>query len=69
MNLDVPLDHVRQVEILRGAAAAFGDDALAAVVSLVSQTTEDFLGTEAGVELGSLDQPAYRLRSGGVLGS
>ena len=69
MNLDIPLDHIRQVEILRGAGAAvYGDAALAAVVSLVSQTTEDFMGTEVGAGLGSWTTQAYRLRSGGILG-
>ncbi len=69
VNLDIPLDHIRQVEILRGAGAAVhGDAALAAVVSLVSQTTEDFMGTEAGAGFGSWHTQAYRLRSGGILG-
>ena len=69
VNLDIPLDHIRQVEILRGAGAAvYGDAALAAVVSLVSQTTEDFMGTEAGAGFGSWNTQAYRLRSGGILG-
>lgn len=70
VNLDIPLDHVRQVEVLRGpAAAVFGDGALAAVVSLVSQTTADFLGTEGSVGLGSFGTQRYGLRSGGVLGA
>ncbi|HVQ29171.1 MAG TPA: TonB-dependent receptor, partial [Vicinamibacteria bacterium] len=70
VNLDIPLDHVRQVEVLRGPAAAiFGEGALAAVVSLVSQTTADFLGTEANVAFGSFDTQRYGLRSGGVLGA
>lgn len=70
VNLDIPLDHVRQVEVLRGTAAAvFGDGALAAVINLVSQTTADFLGTEGSVGFGSFATERYGLRSGGVLGS
>ena len=70
VNLDIPLDHVRQVEVLRGpAAAVFGDGAVAAVVSLVSQTTADFLGAEGNVGFGSFATQRYGLRSGGVLGS
>jgi iron complex outermembrane receptor protein len=70
INLDLPLEHAKQVEVLRGpAAAVYGDGALAAVVSIVSMTTEEFMGTEGGVGLGSFTDQRYSLRSGGVLGS
>jgi outer membrane receptor protein involved in Fe transport len=69
LNLDIPLDHALRVEVLRGpGASVFGDGALAAVVSIVSQTTEEFLGTEAGLGFGSFGTQQYSLRSGGILG-
>lgn len=69
LNLEIPLDHALRVEVLRGpGAAVFGDGALAAVVSIVSQTTEEFLGTEAGLGFGSFATQQYSLRSGGILG-
>jgi iron complex outermembrane receptor protein len=69
VNLDLPLDHARQVEVLRGAASAlYGDAAVAAVINIVSQTTDDFMGSEAGIGLGSYWTQTYALRSAGVLG-
>lgn len=69
VNLDIPLDHAQKVEVLRGpAAAVYGDGALAAVVSVVSQTTDEFMGSEGGLGFGSFGTQQYSLRSGGLLG-
>jgi iron complex outermembrane receptor protein len=70
VNLDLSLDHARQVEFLRGPAAAlYGDGALAGVIRVVSEDTTDFMGTEVAAGVGSFDSQHLVLRSGGLLGS
>src|SRR5262249_57841124 len=69
LNLDLPLPHVKQVEVLRGPAAAiYGDGAFAGVINVVLDTTADFIGTELGAGGGSFGTQEYALRSGGILG-
>jgi len=69
LNLDLPLLHVKQVEVLRGPAAAlYGDGAFAGVVNIVLDSTAEFMGTEIGAGGGSFGTQEYALRSGGILG-
>jgi outer membrane receptor protein involved in Fe transport len=69
LNLDLPLLHVKQVEVLRGPAAAlYGDGAFAGVISIVLDSTAEFMGTELGAGGGSFGTQEYALRSGGILG-
>lgn len=66
VNLDFPLDHIRQVEILRGPGAAlYGDGALCGVINLVS--SDNFEGTEVAAGGGSFTSQQYTLRSAGPL--
>jgi iron complex outermembrane receptor protein len=68
VNYDIALDNVRQVEVLRGPGASlFGDAALVAVVNVVSETTDDLVGSELGAGLGSYWTQQYTLRSSSVL--
>jgi outer membrane receptor for ferrienterochelin and colicin len=64
-NLDLPVEHVKQIELLRGPAGALYGDALAAVVNVIGQTTEELPGGEASVGFGSFGTQDYVLRSGG----
>jgi outer membrane receptor for ferrienterochelin and colicins len=66
VNLDVPVDHVRQVELLRGPAAAlYGSAALAGVINVVFEGPGDLKGTELTAAFGSFATQEYVLRSGG----
>ena len=66
VNLDLPVEHVRQIELLRGPASALYGDALAGVVSVVGQGVEDLPGGEAFAGAGSFGTQEYVLRSGGT---
>lgn len=67
LNLNLPADHVKQVEVLRGPAGAlYGDGALAGVVSIVLQSVDDFMGTELLAGVGSFATQDYSIRSGAV---
>jgi len=65
INLDLPVDHVKRIEVVRGPASAlYGGNAFAGVVNIVSSGLEDFegIGLEAG--LGSFATHRLELRLG-----
>jgi iron complex outermembrane receptor protein len=67
LNFNLPADHVKQVELLRGPASAlYGDGALAGVISIVLQSVDDFMGTELLAGGGSFGTQDYAIRSGAV---
>ena len=68
LNFDLPAEHIRQVEVLRGPGAAlYGDAAVAGVVSVLTQTQADFVGTEVSAGGGTFGTQQYVLRSAGAI--
>ncbi len=68
VNLDLPVDTVRRIEILRGPASAlYGSGALLAVVNIVGAGVEDYEGIGVGGGLGSFDTRRLTLRLGNTV--
>jgi outer membrane receptor protein involved in Fe transport len=65
VNLNLPADHVRQVELLRGPGSMlFGDGALAGIISITLDSIDSFNGTEILAGGGSFGTQDYAIRSG-----
>jgi iron complex outermembrane receptor protein len=70
LNLAIPMDNVKQLEVLRGpGSASFGAGAVHAVVQIVTYSAEDFTGTQAALSLASFGTQEYALRVGQKAGS
>jgi outer membrane receptor protein involved in Fe transport len=64
-NLRIPVDDVKQIEILRGPGSAlYGSSALTGVVNIVPAGVKDFKGTEARLGVGSFGAKELSLRLG-----
>lgn len=65
VNLSIPVDNIKRVEILRGPASAlYGGGALAGVINIITETTDDLRGISASVGFGSFGAQQYTLRLG-----
>jgi outer membrane receptor for ferrienterochelin and colicins len=65
----LPVDHIARIEVIRGPGSAlYGADAFAGVVNIITKTTQDLDGTEAGLRLGSFKSADAWLLHGGKWG-
>lgn len=65
MNLDLSVEHVRRIEIWRGAASAlYGSGAQRAVINVVTHSAREFQGIELMAAGGSFTSQNYALRLG-----
>lgn len=65
MNLDLSVQHVRRIEIWRGAASSFyGSGAQRAVINVVTHSAREFQGIELMAAGGSFETQNYALRLG-----
>src|SRR5688572_16176096 len=56
VNLDIPVDNIKKVEIIRGPGSAlFGANAFLGVINIVTYTADTFSGLEVSVGGGSFD--------------
>jgi len=56
VNLDIPVDNIKKVEIIRGPGSAlFGANAFLGVINIVTYTADTFEGMEVSVGGGSFD--------------
>jgi outer membrane receptor for ferrienterochelin and colicins len=62
----MPVDNIARVEVIRGPGSAlYGADAYAGVINIITKTTDDFTGTEAGLRAGSFHSgDAWALHGG-----
>lgn len=59
----MPLENVARIEVIRGPGSAlYGAEAFAGVINVITKTTADFIGTQAGLRVGS-----FRSRDGWLL--
>ena len=67
--IDVPLENIARVEVIRGPGSAlYGADAYAGVINVITKTAADTPGTEMGGGAGSFDTWKAWARHGGKLG-
>jgi iron complex outermembrane receptor protein len=68
--IDVPVENIARVEVIRGPGSAlYGADALAGVINVITKTAADTPGSEAGGGMGSFDGWKAWLQHGGSLGA
>jgi outer membrane receptor protein involved in Fe transport len=68
INLDIPVEAVKRVEILRGPGSAlYGSGALTGVINVVTYGPDDVKGIEISGGLGSFGHRDVTLRTGSVL--
>src|SRR5262249_39338788 len=65
INLDLPVEHVKRLEVVRGPGSAlYGGNAFAGVVNIVSSGLEDFEGIGLRAGIGSFGTHRLSLRLG-----
>nr|WP_315473235.1 TonB-dependent receptor [uncultured Undibacterium sp.] len=63
--VDMPIDRIARIEVIRGPGSAlYGADAFSGVISITTYTGEDFNGTRGAAIFGSQDTRAYSLMHG-----
>lgn len=68
-NFDVPMEAIKQIEIIRGPGSAlYGTNAEYGVVNVVTKDGSDINGVEASVMGGTLDTVQSNILAGGVVG-
>jgi outer membrane receptor protein involved in Fe transport len=68
INREIPIEHVKQIELIRGGASGlFGSGALAGVINIVTYRTGDFTGAELSVAGGSFGTGRVSLRLGNTI--
>lgn len=67
--VDMPLDNIERVEVIRGPGSAlYGADAFSAVISITTKSAVDMQGTQIGVHAGSFGEVGTQLQFGQKLG-
>ena len=67
--VDMPLDNVARIEVIRGPGSAlYGADAFSGVISITSKTAAEQRGARIGTRLGSHRERALSLQHGGRSG-
>jgi iron complex outermembrane receptor protein len=70
LNLALPVENIKRLEILRGAGSAlFGSGAVSGVIDIITFEPEDFAGIAASVEAGSFGTQRYGLKVGSQAGA
>lgn len=65
----MPLENVARIEVIRGPGSAlFGADAFAGVINVITKTSSDIKGVEAGARVGSFRSKEAWVQRGGRLG-
>ena len=69
-SLDLPLEDIERIEIIRGpGAAVWGANAVNGVINIITKTARDTRGPLVSAQTGSSDRAVGTLRYGGALGS
>lgn len=67
--IDIPVENIARIEVLRGPGSAlYGADAYAGVVNIVSKRAAEIDGTEIGIRTGSFDTHSIWMQHGGKIG-
>ena len=65
----LPVNNIARIEVIRGPGSAlYGADAFAGVINVVTKTSGDIAGTEAGARAGRFDTQEYWALHGGKWG-
>jgi iron complex outermembrane receptor protein len=68
-SIDVPLDQIERIEVVRGpGGASWGANAVNGVISIVTKSAADTQGVAASVGVGTFDGTHAGIRYGGMLG-
>jgi outer membrane receptor protein involved in Fe transport len=63
------VNNIARIEVIRGpGSAVYGANAFAGVINVITKTSEEFAGTEAGVRAGRFDTQEYWALHGGKWG-
>ena len=66
---NMPVNAIARIEVIRGpSSAAFGADAFAGVINIITKTKDDIDGTEVGARLGSFNTHEVWSLHGGEVG-
>jgi len=66
----LPVDNIARIEVIRGpGSAAYGADAFAGVINIITKTATDIDGTETGIRAGSFRSGDAWVLHGGKLGA
>ena len=69
VNLDIPVDNIKRIEVIRGPGSAlFGDNAFVGVINIITYTAEDFQGVRMSAGGGSFGTQQYNILAGGKFG-
>jgi iron complex outermembrane receptor protein len=69
INLDIPVDNLERIEIIRGPGSAlFGTNAFAGVINLIPYTADSFAGARLSAAGGSFATQQYSVLAGHVQG-
>lgn len=69
VNLDIPVDNIKRVEVIRGPGSAlFGPNAFVGVINIVTYTAEDFQGIRMSAGGGSFGSQQYNILAGHKIG-
>ncbi len=64
-----PVENIARIEIIRGPGSAlYGADAYSGVINIITKTSGDVQGTQAGLRVGSFDTRSAWILHGGSLG-
>lgn len=69
VNLDIPVDNIKRVEVIRGPGSAlFGANAFVGVINIVTYTTDDIDGVRLSTGGGSFASQQYNILAGHKFG-
>src|SRR5881628_3420763 len=69
VNFDmIPIESIERIEIMPGASAIYGKDALGGVINIITKRGKDKPQVTAGTMFGSFHRERYSINSSGTLG-
>src|SRR4026208_2021993 len=70
VNLDLPVDNIKRIEIVRGPGSVlYGPGAFLGVINIVTESTDTFRRDELSVGAGSFGTFQYNFRYGTTVGN